>query len=256
MAELNHLQKIFFQFLMEFKFQDENLDYTVLPKHIERLKVLSEIGNSGIHIFDLAKTQIAFYEPNFAKLLGYELKDSQNIDYQFFESKIHPEDNLKLGQNGISFLKIFNAFTQEDKLSHKVIHEYRMLNADNQYIRLVEQYQILELDKTGQIWLMMSVIDISPNQDENSPARSQFLNFKTGDFIPFEETQKPTLELTRREVEILKLVKQGLLSKHIADKLSISIHTVNTHRQRLLEKLGANNSFEAVEFAGKFGLID
>lgn len=256
MTEESHILTIFFQFLKQFEFQDENLDYTILPKHVQRLKVLSEIGNSGISIFDVSKLQIAFYEPNFAKLLGYEFPEPQKVDCMFFESRIHPEDKLKLATNGISFLKILNEFTQEEKLNHKVTHEYRMLNADNQYVRLVEQYQILELDKTGQIWLMMSVIDISPNQDENSQARSQFLNFKTGYFVPFEETPKASLELTRREIEILKLVKQGLLSKHIADKLSISIHTVNTHRQRLLEKLGANNSFEAVEFAGKFGLID
>lgn len=256
MTEESHILTIFFQFLRQFEFEEKNLDYSLLPKHIERLKILSEIGNSGINIFDVAKLQIAFYEPNFAKLLGYELPENQPADCLFFESKIHPDDKLKLTNNGISFLKLFNAFSKEEKLSHKVIHEYRMLNADNKYIRLVEQYQVLELDKTGQIWLMMSVIDISPNQEESGQVKSQILNFKTGIFIPFEEAQKVSLELTRREVEILKLVKQGLLSKHIADKLSISVHTVNTHRQRLLEKLGANNSFEAVEFAGKFGLID
>ncbi|WP_428838896.1 LuxR C-terminal-related transcriptional regulator [Gelidibacter algens] len=42
----------------------------------------------------------------------------------------------------------------------------------------------------------------------------------------------------------------------MSDKLSISLHTVNTHRQRFLEKLGANNSIEAVIFASKFGLLD
>jgi DNA-binding CsgD family transcriptional regulator len=47
-----------------------------------------------------------------------------------------------------------------------------------------------------------------------------------------------------------------LLSKEISNVLSISLHTVNTHRQRFLEKLGANNSMEAVMFASRFGLLD
>jgi len=51
-------------------------------------------------------------------------------------------------------------------------------------------------------------------------------------------------------------VRNGLLSKEISNKLSISVHTVNTHRQRFLEKLGANNSMEAVVFASKFGLLE
>jgi len=51
------------------------------------------------------------------------------------------------------------------------------------------------------------------------------------------------------------LVKDGFLSKEISDKLSISTHTVNTHRQRILEKLGVNNSMEAINYAAQLGLI-
>jgi DNA-binding NarL/FixJ family response regulator len=51
------------------------------------------------------------------------------------------------------------------------------------------------------------------------------------------------------------MVKDGFLSKEISEQLSISLHTVNTHRQRVLEKLGANNSMEAVVFASKLGLL-
>ena len=86
--------------------------------------------------------------------------------------------------------------------------------------------------------------------------KSQLLNIRTGSFIPFEVEQKVDLELTKRELEILKLVKEGYLSKEISDKLSISVHTVNTHRQKFLEKLGANNSFEALSLASKLGLLN
>lgn len=141
-------------------------------------------------------------------------------------------------------------------MNHKLINEYRILNAQNQYIRLVEQHQILELDKKGQVWLLMSIVDISPNQETFEGINSQFFNFRTGQIIPLEPAQKAQIELTKREVEILKLVKGGFLSKEISNRLSISVHTVNTHRQRLLEKLGANNSIEAIMFASKLGLLD
>ncbi|MCY6353475.1 response regulator transcription factor [Bacteroides fragilis] len=62
--------------------------------------------------------------------------------------------------------------------------------------------------------------------------------------------------LTNRELEVLRLMKQGLLSKEIANTLKVSINTVNTHRQNILQKLKANNSIEAVNFAQRLGLFN
>jgi DNA-binding CsgD family transcriptional regulator len=255
MSNQNNIQEIFFKFLSQFQYKESDLDYNVVSKHIPNLEVLSEMGHSGVNIFDFNKKQHIFYSANFGKSLGYEPSDYEVLNCEFFEQKIHPDDSLQLASNSVSILKIFNSFSREEKLSHKSIYEYRMCNAENKYVRLVEQYQMLELDKKGQIWLIMSVVDISPNQEENTSIKCQLLNFQTGNIIPFENVPKMELELTKRETEILKLVKDGYLSKEISDILSISVHTVNTHRQRFLEKLGANNSVEAIRFASKFGLI-
>ncbi len=256
MSEQNSIHEIFFKFLMQQKYDEKELDYSVVPKHALALQTLSDIGNSGTGIFDLCKREIIFYSSNFGELLGYKLSDYEKIGQQFFAEKIHPDDALKCSISGVSALKIFSHFSNDEKLNHKVIREYRMLNSQNQYVRLIEQYQVLELDAKGQIWLMLTIVDISPNQEELKECKNQLLNFKTGKIIPMDVSQKVELELTKRELEILKLVKQGYLSKEISDKLSISVHTVNTHRQRFLEKLGANNSFEAVTFASKFGLLN
>lgn len=256
MSEPNSIQELFFKFLSQYSFREKDLDYSVVPKHIKSLQLLADISNSGVSVFDLNKKQMIFFSADYGKLLGYKPSDYEALNYQFFDGKIHPEEKLKLALNGVSLLKMFNAFSSDEKLNHKAIYEYRMLNAEGNYVRLIEQYQILELDKSGQIWLMLSIVDISPDQENDNPVKCQLLNFRTGNFIPFEVEQKADLELTPRELEILKLVKQGYLSKEISDRLSISVHTVNTHRQRFLEKLGANNSMEAVIFASKFGLLE
>lgn len=254
--EQSSIYELFFKFIMQCKFDEADLNHAVVPDHIKSLQILSEISNSGVSIFDLDKKQMVFFSTNYGKLLGYHPSEYQELNHHFFESKIHPDDKLALALHGISNLKMFNAFSSEEKLNHKAIYEYRMLNAEDKYVRLVEQYQVLELDKTGQIWLMLSIVDVSPNQEVENAVKCQLLNFKTGNFIPVDIEQKPDLELSKRELEILKLVKRGLLSKEISDKLSISVHTVNTHRQSFLKKLGANNSFEAVTFAAKFGLLE
>ncbi|MGB9602622.1 MAG: response regulator [Limisphaerales bacterium] len=48
-------------------------------------------------------------------------------------------------------------------------------------------------------------------------------------------------ELTPREVEILKLIAEGFSSKEIGVKLGISTRTVETHRERIMSKLGIHN---------------
>jgi DNA-binding NarL/FixJ family response regulator len=53
--------------------------------------------------------------------------------------------------------------------------------------------------------------------------------------------------LTQREIEIVKLVKNGLKNKEIAATLFISQRTVETHRARILKKLGLKNSISLIK---------
>jgi DNA-binding NarL/FixJ family response regulator len=61
--------------------------------------------------------------------------------------------------------------------------------------------------------------------------------------------------LTPRELEVLKLIAEANTSKEIADKLFISIKTVDRHRQNILEKLGMSDRVELTRYAIRRGLI-
>jgi DNA-binding NarL/FixJ family response regulator len=61
--------------------------------------------------------------------------------------------------------------------------------------------------------------------------------------------------LSEREREVLQLVAEGRSSKEIADVLSISPATVETHRTHLLQKLGLRNTAEVVRYATRRGII-
>lgn len=61
--------------------------------------------------------------------------------------------------------------------------------------------------------------------------------------------------LTKREIEILALIAQELSSQEIADKLFISLRTVQTHRMNLAQKLNAKNTAALVKEAYRRGLI-
>jgi DNA-binding CsgD family transcriptional regulator len=56
-------------------------------------------------------------------------------------------------------------------------------------------------------------------------------------------------DLTPRQFEILKLFREGLPDKLIADKLKITENTIREHRRNIFEKLNSNNKQEAIRFA-------
>jgi DNA-binding NarL/FixJ family response regulator len=72
--------------------------------------------------------------------------------------------------------------------------------------------------------------------------------------FPKNDTCEPS-NLSGREVEIIRLISEGLTNKKIAAKLFLSVHTVSTHRKNVLNKLKLNNSSELVAFAIKNGII-
>jgi two-component system response regulator NreC len=62
--------------------------------------------------------------------------------------------------------------------------------------------------------------------------------------------------LSRRELEVLKLICREYSNAEIAGKLFLSVSTVETHRKNLIAKLGVNNTVGLVKFALKHKLID
>ncbi|HEY9487761.1 MAG TPA: response regulator transcription factor, partial [Chryseosolibacter sp.] len=62
-------------------------------------------------------------------------------------------------------------------------------------------------------------------------------------------------DLTKRELEVLALVASGKSNQEVADDLFISIKTVETHKNHILDKLGLKNTAELVKYAIKNKLI-
>ena len=63
-------------------------------------------------------------------------------------------------------------------------------------------------------------------------------------------------DLSRRELEVLRLIRDGHRNKEIADRLGIAETTVNFHIKNLVDKLGANDRTHAVTIAVRRGLMD
>lgn len=111
---------------------------------------------------------------------------------------------------------------------------YLLKNADQQTI-----FSAIETVMGGNEFLDESVKKILLHETLTGQRRSMF-----------------DIPLTKREKEILKLVGEGLSNQEVADKLFISLRTVETHRLNLSQKLGAKNAAGLVKEAIRRGLID
>ncbi len=70
------------------------------------------------------------------------------------------------------------------------------------------------------------------------------------------DTDKPAeKELTNKEIEIVTLISQGFTSKEIAEKIYISVRTVETHRHNILKKLNIPNAAQLSSWAKDKGYI-
>lgn len=72
--------------------------------------------------------------------------------------------------------------------------------------------------------------------------------------VPFQISNEE--KLTNRETEVLRLIAEGLTSKQIAEKLQLSVTTVNSHRTNIMKKLNIHEIVGLVKYAIQKSLID
>jgi DNA-binding NarL/FixJ family response regulator len=74
--------------------------------------------------------------------------------------------------------------------------------------------------------------------------------------IRFGDAGSPLRELTPRELEVLRLVTEGLTNRQIAERLVVSEHTVHRHVTNLLRKLDLPSRTAAAALAARLGLLE
>ncbi len=74
--------------------------------------------------------------------------------------------------------------------------------------------------------------------------------------LRFSNTAEQRKRLSRREAEVLRLLAQGHTNQEVADRLAVSIKTIETYRKRLHEKLELKTRAQLFRFAFESGLLD
>lgn len=246
-------------------YASQGLKFETLPE-----RVLSEARNMAANlvkvtdgcavITDASCDRCYVYSGNFGVLLGYseEVYSSVEVDSSDEDAvyeRIHPEDLVDKRLLEYEFFKSVDKKSLEEKTHLIARCRIRMRNIKGEYRVVDNTTQLLRLSPRGMIWLILCTYSLSSNQDAEAGIAPNILNTKTGEIESLSFGSKRTEILSAREKEVLALIRDGKPSKQIADILGISIHTVNRHRQNIIEKLSVGNSIEAVTAATLMKLL-
>ena len=209
---------------------DKSID-EIAQQYLPYIKILEQAGSFAVFLSD--RFGHYYYVTEY-------IEASQEID---IEKLVHPDDWEVVRRIDKKVWEFLNTLPEEEKLAYKYIYELRVLER-GKYVRMIYQMRILTFKEDN--FLAMGMIDLAPEQSANTSVRFQIKNCLTDEIVPFAIESAADTLLTPREREVLALAKEGMFSKEISEKLNISIHTVNRHRQNILEKLQVDNIIEAI----------
>ena len=164
--------------------------------------------------------------------------------------RFHEDDIVEKLALELQFITFVKTLPEDCRQDYYLQHVLWMKDAQDNYVYVTHRIYYLRYDNGGNVLLALCLYTIAtPEQHQVG-----IVNSLTGERVKESSTEINTL-LSEREKDVLRMIGEGKASKEIADKLCISTHTVNCHRQNILKKIGASNSTEAYNVARKLGII-
>lgn len=99
--------------------------------------------------------------------------------------------------------------------------------------------------------MLDAIMDV---QNGNTYICQEVKNILSDQMLSEEDTGAGLNQLSEREIEVINQIRDGLSSKEIADRLAISIKTVEVHRHNILKKLKVKNTASLINYINSSGL--
>ena len=232
-------------------------DYQQIIPKIELLQRLAEVERSIYAVYDMNMRSYLLKSEEQKKLFGLTESIDSHGEVEVHYQKIHPDDLHFVLETDNMVYRFFSELPPAEKKDYKLVYDFRTKNTEGVYMRYMHQSIVLELDKNGKSWLSLVITDLLSDRAANDKPQRKMINVKTGKLHLFNDdnVEGSGVVLTKRETEILDLIARGYDSKHISDKLYISINTVNNHRQNIVRKTRTENTTQALLYAKRLGII-
>ncbi len=223
----------------------------------KRMLGLFGVGEFYYYVFNVKEMRFEFISEQFEGITGWKASAFGISD---FLGAIHPDDQaFYVNSQQTVATQLVQQVSPEELYYYKVSLDFRFRCANGQYKRMLQQTLSLRQDAAGaQLYTLGIHTDITHLKTDLKPVLSIIgLEGRPSwyNLLPdkvFESSESPLL--TRRELEIARLLCHGLSTHHIAEQLHLSDLTISTHRKNILRKLGVQNTVGLVQYLVKAGL--
>ena len=226
-------------------------DHRQQQDYLEAVKSFARLTYESIYVINYEKMTFEYVSENPLFLCGYTPEEVLNMGYEFYFKNV-PEADLELlnaiNEAGFDF---FKDVPDKEKKHYSITYDFHLINKDGKHVLINHKLTPLFLTSDGKMWKAMCIVSISPHKSSGNICIHKQgadelwqLNIEKNMWV---KSVKP--KLTKREIEILHLYAQGLTINQIAEKICVAPDTVKYYRRRIFERLGVNNTVEALSYA-------
>ncbi|MFP5437710.1 MAG: response regulator transcription factor [Bacteroidia bacterium] len=229
----------------------------VLERFRKSVQEFVLLDNSMAVLSDFRDNKSYIHSGGFGQFFGID-KPEMIIDSAFEEDIfkcIHPDDLRLRHLLELRYFDLQKSVPANERHRYSTHCKLRAQNHLGNYTYISHRTLYPVSLPDGSIWLALCIYAPLPYQQPIKGIDGSIVDTAGNIIQPETATGTDTLSLSPREVEVLSLIARGRLSKQIADYLSISVNTVNRHRQNILQKLEVTNFAEATNLAIRLGLI-
>ena len=199
-----------------------------------------DLIDSYFFIYDCVANEIAFVNNAFQTVTGYQ---SEGFGLKQLIAMIHPDDlDYFFKCEGID-LEITNQLAFNQHFQYLFTYTYRIVTATGEVLTIQQQCQAIEVTKEGHLSKTLVIHRRIPDYETRENNDHKIFDKSTGIYLDADNCYN----LSKRELEILNLIKDGLNSAEISDRLNISKFTIDTHRKNILNKTHSVNFIELIK---------
>lgn len=233
------------------------IDYIKAQPIIKSLDAITRACGTSLYVIDYFKRDFLYVSPSSLFLNGYSAFEIQQMGYNYYE-KMVPENDLRLllEINKAGFLFYYN-LPVEDRLSYTISYDFHIFNKTRKKQLINHKLTPILLNEKGQLWLALCIVSTSTKTASREISITNTEN--SIEYIYSRESgrwkEKEPIELSEREIEILRLSAQGCINKDIADIICVDINTVKYHKKNIFQQLNVRNINEAIAYANNKKLV-